>query len=531
MKEIKQQIANILYISKITNVSNKKFRILISVLLSNFSVLADILVIVVFSSLITNEITTENFVVEFFVVNKYLLPIVVVVRFLSIYIEKMNLQSLQLSVRENLRVHLLKEVYNKGNYSLSDATFYINELTTHVSYFYGALTLFISAVIQLLVYGSFLIYSSLNIVTIFLFGGVVLFFPTRYFLRLSRKYIHISYENSIEIAKDIQRVVDNLFLIKILRTNKMEIKNFSKVANSFTKAQLNNYKYGTINSIFPNFLVVFAFAILIVFFDLLEYLTLEFIGVTLRFVQTLGIFNTSLNSIVNSHVHLDKLNSLEKNKRKSNPIQINNNLKNDVAISLKDVSFKYYGSEQKLFNKISIDILKEKHTILTGSNGSGKSTLLGLFSGVLEPDEGEVTCFSKHISYVGANPLIVPGTLRENLVYGNANIVEDKTMETELNNFDLDIDLNNTVTNLSLSSGQMQKIAFIRALLHKSEILFLDESTSNLDEQTKKLITTIINRKKLTILNSTHNPEDFDYDEHIKITINNDKRIINLVTS
>ena len=64
------------------------------------------------------------------------------------------------------------------------------------------------------------------------------FFPTRYFLRLSRKYIHISYENSIEIAKDIQRVVDNLFLIKILRTNKIEIKNFRKVANNFTTAQL-----------------------------------------------------------------------------------------------------------------------------------------------------------------------------------------------------------------------------------------------------------------------------------------------------
>ena len=212
----------------------------------------------------------------------------------------------------------------------------------------------------------------------------------------------------------------------------------------------------------------FAFAILIVFFDLLEYLTLEFIGVTLRFVQTLGIFNTSLNSIVNSHVHLDKLNSLESNKRKSNPIQINNNFKNDVAISLEDVSFKYYGSEQKLFDKISIDILKEKHTILTGSNGSGKSTLLGLFSGVLEPDQGKVTSFSKHISYVGANPLIVPGTLRENLIYGNTGIIEDETMQIELSNFGLDLDLNNTVTNLSLSSGQMQKIAFIR-LFYKSQ--------------------------------------------------------------
>ena len=77
----------------------------------------------------------------------------------------------------------------------------------------------------------------------------------------------------------------------------------------------------------------------------------------------------------------------------------------------------------------------------------------------------------------------------------------------------------------------MQKIAFIRALLHNSEILFLDESTSNLDEQTKKLITRIINKKKLTILNSTHNPEDFNYDLHLNITIGNDERIINLVTS
>ena len=75
---------------------------------------------------------------------------------------------------------------------------------------------------------------------------------------------------------------------------------------------------------------------------------------------------------------MDKLNSLS-NKRKSNQFKLTIIFKNDVAISLEDVSFKYYGSEQKLFDKISIDILKEKHTILTGSNGSGKSTLLGLF--------------------------------------------------------------------------------------------------------------------------------------------------------
>ena len=88
----------------------------------------------------------------------------------------MNLHSLQLSVRENLRVHLLKEVYKKGNYSLSDATFYTNELTGHVSYFYSSLTMILSAILQFVFYGSFLIYSSFEVVTIFLIGGVVLFF-------------------------------------------------------------------------------------------------------------------------------------------------------------------------------------------------------------------------------------------------------------------------------------------------------------------------------------------------------------------
>ena len=104
---------------------------------------------------------------------------------------------------------------------MSDATFYTNELTGHVSYFYSSLTMILSAILQFVFYGSFLIYSSFEVVTIFLIGGVVLF-PSRYLLRLGRKYIHISYENSLKISKDIQKVVDNIFLIKILRTSKRD---------------------------------------------------------------------------------------------------------------------------------------------------------------------------------------------------------------------------------------------------------------------------------------------------------------------
>ena len=71
----------------------------------------------------------------------------------------------------------------------------------------------------------------------------------------------------------------------------------------------------------------------------------------------------------------------------------------------------------------------------------------------------------------------------------------------------------------------MQKVSFIRALLSDLEILLLDESTSNLDADTRELIFGILNKKEITIINSTHNKDDFNYDNHLKIEIIKDKRV------
>ena len=82
------------------------------------------------------------------------------------------------------------------------------------------------------------------------------------------------------------------------------------------------------------------------------------------------------------------------------------------------------------------------------------------------------------------------------------------------------IDLEMNVSNTTLSSGQMQKIAFIRVLLSDVDILFLDESTSNLDEKTKSLIFKILKDENYTIINSTHDLESFDFiDVHYKVEI------------
>ena len=62
----------------------------------------------------------------------------------------------------------------------------------------------------------------------------------------------------------------------------------------------------------------------------------------------------------------------------------------------------------------------------------------------------------------------------------------------------------------------MQKISFIKHI-NDVEILFLDESTSNLDEESKEQITKILNSLNIAIVNSTHNPDDFNYDKQVKL--------------
>ena len=77
----------------------------------------------------------------------------------------------------------------------------------------------------------------------------------------------------------------------------------------------------------------------------------------------------------------------------------------------------------------------------------------------------------------------------------------------------------------------MQKIAFIRALVAKVEILLLDESTANLDDKTRNLIFNILENTDITIINSTHDPESFkNIDSHYRIELVDEKRVINAIS-
>ena len=531
MKRINEIIKDIFFVSKLTRTKNKKLRIVFSIIISNISVFCDIVIILFFADFFQN--TSDLWILEFINSNLYLLPILVLIRFLAMYAEKMNILGMQLEIEKNLKEYLMDEVFSKGNYSTSDAFFYIGQLSNHVSYFYNAITTSLNLVVQIIVYLGYLLFTNFNSVSIFAIGAVVLYFPTKKLSQLLRRYVDLSYHENKKLYEDIQKLIDNLYIIKIAKKATDEISKFGEKVSNYQKYQYKNYQYGTINSILPPFITIFIFSLIIVFIDIIDFITLEFVGIVVRLFQSVGEFNKTLGMVINSHVHLEKLHMVEKNKfvvNASNFI-IDEGLDEKIALRLEDVSFKYIGSENNIFQNLSIEIERNKHTVITGKNGSGKSTLLGICSGVFYPDKGKTITFTKNFGYVGVIPLIFSDTLKNNLVYGTKTQVSDEEIINLVNDFKLfnesnDVDLNIEVNNKSLSSGQMQKISFIRAILSKVDVLVLDESMSNLDTKTKQLIYSILKKLNLTIINSTHSIENLDYDNHFEIQIDEDIRKI-----
>ena len=532
--KLKTFVDDLIKISRITKTKNKKRTIILIAIIANALVFFDILIILYFSKIFSQEVQFSNSIIDFFLENLYFLPVAVFLRFFLIYLEKVVTVNLQINIEKSLRIHLLEEVFTRGNVSISDAYYYVNTLTPQVGGFYSTLSVFLGSFFQIVVFSGYLLFSNLTVVLTFTSGTLLLFIPTIILTKLGRRYAHIAYESGNKISQDIEKVLDNLFLIKILKKVKNELKNFEKSLKVLYSSRVNDIKVGTINTLMPNFFTLFLLSVLIVFFDFIKYLTFDFIGILLRLFQSLGIFNKNIHTVSSYHVYLEKLYEIETNKKNINSenFSVVEDPDSDYAINVSNLSFKYLGMEGNMFEDLNLRIPKNEHTILTGPNGSGKSTLLGLLTGIFYASNGSVKVNTQKFGYVSATPMILNETLRENLTYGVSGDIDDEVLfnfirEFKLFNENKKSDLDKQISNKSLSTGQMQKVSFIRALASGTEVLILDESTSNLDIETKEIIFEIINKQDMTIVNSTHNPEDFrGVDNEITINLSQEKRFV-----
>lgn len=158
-----------------------------------------------------------------------------------------------------------------------------------------------------------------------------------------------------------------------------------------------------------------------------------------------------------------------------------------------------------LVGPISFTIKPNQMTALIGPSGAGKTSLINAILGFL-PYEGSLKIndveiinvdllqWREQISWVGQNPLLLHGTIRENVTLGN-NDVSDELLDSVLKEsfsaeFVSEHGLDYQVSDRSggLSVGQAQRLALARAMLQKGNFWLLDEPTASLDARSEKLV-------------------------------------------
>lgn len=206
----------------------------------------------------------------------------------------------------------------------------------------------------------------------------------------------------------------------------------------------------------------------------------------------------------------------------------------DKVIQINNLT-KYF-KDIKAVDNLSFCVKKGELFAFLGVNGAGKSTTISIMCGQLKQDSGEVIINGKNVktnlddikNEVGVvfqnNVLDKALTVLDNLkfkalLYGLTN----KEFEDRYNNLStlLDFkDLGNRVYG-KLSGGQKRRVDIARALLHNPQILILDEPTTGLDPQTRKLVWNVINKfrkeRQMTVLLTTHYMEETTEADYVVI--------------
>ena len=133
---------------------------------------------------------------------------------------------------------------------------------------------------------------------------------------------------------------------------------------------------------------------------------------------------------------------------------------------------------------------------LAGHNGSGKTVLLKLIMGILEPDRGTIDLEGmdrKNMTMMSQRPYLLTGSVYDNIVYP-LKLRKIKPDEAEIDSFlertGLLAQKNQYAR--SLSSGERQKLSFLRAIIFEPEFIIMDETLSNLDPESERAIVEII---------------------------------------
>lgn len=303
-----------------------------------------------------------------------------------------------------------------------------------------------------------------------------------------------------------------------LGVKKERFKNLSKESQIVNKKERNVAKL--------NFLQ-FSYSFLTIGFGVLAFAFVDFILVNKNVISvkdaviTLVVFSSSFAPFLElSRLPLGLGRALQAAKQTFSLLDENEPVGNDGSkeiekineIKFENVDFFYPKRDKMIFENLNLLFEDEKIVGLVGESGSGKSTLMKMVmkwyiakSGKISLNEEDILeidsrKLQEKIAYIPQFPQIFSQTIRENLVLGNDKITDEEILEIAekcrlkdvILSTENGLDTKINSEKIIFSSGEMQRLELMRALLKRADVYIFDEPTSNLDTLNESIILNLI---------------------------------------
>lgn len=317
---------------------------------------------------------------------------------------------------------------------------------------------------------------------------------------------------------------------KLTKLFSLEKKNIEKVDKLLDEELENRKKYINVNTLLWPVGVflesVGMYAILYYVLNIQTGISLGTVYIFLYYIKQcfspLKEMFEQIEEIQNAQVSLERIDTILKIKEKEDIEKGLHISKLRGNIKFEDVTFAYENKE--ILKGVSFEIKEGEKVAIIGKTGAGKTTLSSILMRLYPIKQGKVLVdghqieeisiksIRENITYISQNTYVLKDTLRNNILLEMQNIPDEKILDImkKIGAMPLLKRLENgldEVININrLSKGELQIIAFIRAIIHEANIYIFDEPTSNIDLRTEKMIQSIIDKisEKSTVIIIAH---------------------------
>ncbi|WP_079240464.1 peptidase domain-containing ABC transporter [Chryseobacterium indologenes] len=371
------------------------------------------------------------------------------------------------------------------------------------------------SLVNLIIFSIVLLFYDYRLFLVYLAGAILYIGWISFFLKKRKeldykRFSQISQEQSkvIELVNGMQEIkMHNAEKQKRWGWEFLQVKLFKLRIKSLSLEQWQSVGGNFINQM-KDILVSFLSAKLVLSGNLT-------LGMMLSVQYIIGQLNSPLLQLVefirqtqDAKISLERLGEIHDKEDEENADEqyVSEIPQNDIEVH--NMSFRYIGSSQFVFENLNLSIPYQKTTAIVGASGSGKTTLLKLLMKFYEPNNGEIKIantnlknispkkWRDHCGVVMQEGYVFNDTIAENIAVGEDFIDKQKLRKAvEIANVKdfiegLPLSYNTKIGNegVGISGGQKQRLFIARAVYKSPDYILFDEATSALDANNEKVI-------------------------------------------